>query len=95
MTRMTALQDAARRHAQREDGGLTVVNVIFLSLIAMLAGIAIDVASVVAARTQLQATADAAAHAALVEREFHTKEEATDKAVAVAQGNMPTGQYGT
>lgn len=94
MTRMTALQNTARRHAQREDGGLTVVNVIFLSLIAMLAGIAIDVASVVAARTQLQATADAAAHAALVEREFHTKEEATNKAIAVAQSNMPTGQYG-
>lgn len=94
MIRLRDARSSLARFKGDQDGGLTVVNVIFLSLIAMLAGIAIDVSSVVAARTQLQATADAAAHAALVEREFHTQQEAKDKALAVAVGNMPAGQYG-
>ena len=77
-----------------EDGALTVVNIIFLCSIALLAGIAIDVASVISARTQLQTTADAAAHAALVEREWHTPQEARDKALAVAMTNMSESRYG-
>lgn len=94
MTRLQTLQNAANRFRRHQDGGLTVVNLFFLSVLAILGGVAIDVASVVSARTQLQATADAAAHAALVEREFHTSQEATDKALAVALQNMPQGSFG-
>lgn len=83
-----------RRFQRREDGGLTVMNVFFLSAIAILGGLAIDVANVVSARTQLQVAADTAAHAALVEREWHSAQEAKDKALAVALQNMPQAQFG-
>jgi Flp pilus assembly protein TadG len=94
MTRPETLQNAPDRFRRREDGGLTVLNLFFLATIGILAGIAIDVANVVSARTQLQATADAAAHAALVEREWHTKQEATDRALAIALQNMPKERFG-
>jgi Flp pilus assembly protein TadG len=90
---MIRLQDM-RGIARSEDGALTVVNLFFLCTIALLAGIAIDVASVISARTQLQATADAAAHAALVEREWHTEQEAKTKAISVASTNMTNTRYG-
>lgn len=94
MTRPQKMQNAASRFRRLDDGGLTAVNVFFLSALAILGGIAIDVASVVSARTQLQATADAAAHAALVEREWHSADEAKTKALAVAQQNMPQTRFG-
>jgi Flp pilus assembly protein TadG len=77
-----------------ESGSLTVVNIIFLCIVCMLAGVAIDVANVISARTQLQTTADAAAHAALVEREWKSADQAKAKAVQVALKNMPDARYG-
>lgn len=94
MTRRRTPPRTADSFRRREDGGLTVVNVFFLSVLAILGGIAIDVASVVSARTQLQATADSAAHAAMVEREWHTADEAREKAVAVARQNMSQDRFG-
>ena len=78
----------------RQDGVLTVVYFIFIIVVSILGGIAFDVASVVSARTQLQVTADAAAHAALVEREWHSADDAKTKAMAVALQNMPQDRYG-
>lgn len=94
MTRLTTFQKVRSGFCHREDGGLSILNLFFLSTVAILGGIAIDVASVMSARTQLQVTADAAAHAALVEREFFTSEEARTKALNVALGNMPDTRYG-
>ena len=81
-------------HARREDGAISVLNLFFLMAVGILAGVAIDVSSLVSARSQLQVTADAAAHAALVEREWEDIEVAKAKAVSLAQNNMPTAKFG-
>lgn len=91
---MTRLPKDPYGFRRREDGALTVVNIFFLMAIALLAGIAIDVASVVSARTQLQATADAAAHAALVEREFESADDSRTVALTIAENNMPKTAFG-
>ena len=80
--------------ASQEGGGITVLNLFFLSVVALFAGIAIDVSSVISARTQLQVTADAAAHAALVHREWHEPEEAKRIAIEIALNNMASDDFG-
>ncbi len=77
-----------------EGGAITALNLFFLATVALLGGIAIDVSSVISARTQLQATADAAAHAALVQREWNEPEVAKARAIEIATANMPAGFYG-
>ena len=46
--------------AIQEGGGITVLNLFFLSVVALFAGIAIDVSSVISARTQADLDAAAA-----------------------------------
>ena len=66
---------------------------LLLSMI-MVGGYAVDIQSVMNARTRLQLTADATAHAALVARETMSAEAAAATAVALAQSNMPASRYG-
>lgn len=81
--------------ALRSDaGGITILNIYFLVGTAVLAGVAIDVANLMSARTQLQATADIAAHAALVEREWSNADDSRTKALALVNANMPTTRFG-
>lgn len=79
------------RFATKEEGGITVLNLYFLLVMAILAGFAIDMASLVQARTQLQVAADAAAHAAIVTREYSKTDiqPPIDKAKEVAAANIP------
>lgn len=77
-----------------EDGGISVLNVYFLMTLAILAGVAVDVSNLMSSRTQLQVAADAAAHAALVEREWNDKEKAVSRALDVAKKNMPVDEFG-
>ncbi|MBC7157125.1 MAG: hypothetical protein H5U20_06380, partial [Rhodobacteraceae bacterium] len=80
--------------AADERGGITALGM-FLIAASLLAGAyAIDWANAVAARTQLQVAADAAAHAALLSREFGTEPEAVAEAITVASLNMPPARYG-
>ncbi|MDA9865095.1 Tad domain-containing protein [bacterium] len=81
--------------ADDEDGAISVVNLFFLLAVGMLAGVAIDVSSLVSARSQLQVTADAAAHAALVEREWSDADISKAKAVSLVSANMPPARFGT
>lgn len=83
-----------RSFMAEEDGGISVLNVYFLMTLAILAGVAIDFSNLMASRTQLQVAADAAAHAALVEREWNEKQEATASALKVAKLNMPSDDFG-
>lgn len=80
--------------ARGESGAMSVLNLYFLMALAICAGVAIDVSNVVAARTQLQTVADAAAHTALVEREWHDADDAKDSAVAMVLANMPESRFG-
>ncbi len=77
-----------------EDGAMSVVNLFFILAVGMLSGVAIDVSNLMSARTQLQTAADAAAHAALVEREWHDMETSRETAMQILQANMPTSVYG-
>jgi hypothetical protein len=80
--------------ATGEDGGATAWSLFLLASMAMLSGIAIDVSSAITARTNLQVVADAAAHAALLKREFGTVTEARVAALTIADKNLPVEYYG-
>ena len=62
----------------------------------MIAALAIDLSQLVAARAQLQATADAAAHAAIHARAEGDSSAAAARARAldVAEAGMPPDRYG-
>lgn len=81
-----------RNFVKREHGGITILNIYFTIVLAIIAGAAIDVASLVQARTQLQVAADSAAHAAIATREFSKLniQPPRDKAKEVAAANVPS-----
>lgn len=74
--------------------GITALSLFLFSASLLMGAFGLDVSHVMMARTKLQVTADAAAHAALVQRELHPDAEAAAKAVLIAEMNMPTGFYG-
>lgn len=80
--------------AKDEFGSMTALSLVLLVPLLMLAGYAIDTGNVMASRTQLQITADATAHAALLKREFATEAEAKQSALSVAAQNMPSTIFG-
>lgn len=84
-----------QRFAREEQGGATAFSLFLLASGLMLGGYAIDVGNVIAARTKLQVTADAAAHAALVTRELGTVAESKAAALAMVERNMPASAFGT
>ena len=61
----------------------------------VIGGLAIDVANAMMARTQLQAAADAAAHAALYTREWQDAATSKQAALDVANVNMPSASFGS
>lgn len=85
---------AARRLRASEDGWMTPFSLILSFGLIGLGGLAVDVSSVMTQRTQLQVTADAAAHAALVVRAAESEALATTRAIALAEANMPPETYG-
>ena len=80
--------------AKDEGGAITALNLFFVLVMAILGGVAIDVASLVQARTQLQVAADTAAHTALYTRDRTDKVTAKQEALKIASAMMPTGRYG-
>lgn len=77
-----------------ETGSMTVFGLFLAISFLMIGGYAIDLANVMTARTQLQVTVDATAHAALLTRELKPESEAKAKALAIAEANMPAALYG-
>jgi len=77
-----------------DDGGMTVFGMFLTVAFLMMGGYAIDLAHVMAARTQAQITADATAHAALVTRERNPEARAKEVALSIARGNMPPETFG-
>ena len=85
---------AFRNFAKQQDGALTAFG-LFLGLSSIVVGgLAIDVANAMMARTQLQAAADAGAHAALYIREWEDSATAKQAALDVVNVNMPTARFG-
>lgn len=91
---MQHIKSRASTFRREEDGAGTAWSLMLLSVMAMLGGYAIDVSNVMTERTNLQMVSDAAAHAALVKREFGTVEQAKAAALDMAARNMPTDNYG-
>ena len=84
-----------KEFAQNTSGAITVMNIFFLMVVAILAGIGIDTANLVQARTQLQVAADTAAHAAMVTRDQNDAATAKAKGLEIALHNMPSARFGT
>lgn len=78
-----------------EDGIITGLSLFMILMVLMLGGLALDFSNGVAARTRLQVTADAAAHAALYKRELLPEAEAKLAALDLVKANMPPERYGT
>ena len=86
---------AIRKFVKQQDGALTAFGLFFGLSSIVIGGLAIDVASAMMARTQLQAAADAAAHAALYIREWEDSATAKTAALAIAETNMPAARFGS
>lgn len=88
------------RFFRSEDGATSWFGVVWLVIIAMFLGLAVDVANAIQQRTHLQTSAEAAAHAAIYTRDGLTtglpigEEEAKQAAITIARANMPSGRYG-
>ncbi len=86
---------AFRKFAKQQDGALTGLG-LFMGLASIvIGGLAIDVANAMMARTQLQAAADAAAHAALYTREWQDAATSKQATLDVANVNMPSASFGS
>ena len=86
-----------RKFLNDEHGGGTVMGLLWFILLVGITGMAVDVTNGFRNRTMLQATADAAALAAVIDLPIiTTADESTAVATAVAysQTNMPTALYG-
>lgn len=75
-----------------DRGGLTVVGLLWIMLLAGICGLAVDSTNGFRNRAMLEATADAAALAAVID--LPNNNAAITAAVAYSRGNMPAGQYG-
>ena len=84
---------AGRWHLARfrddADGAMTVLGMFVFLAVLTIAGFALDVANAYRVRTQLQIAGDAAAHAALVAREFKDRATAINLALDIADANLP------
>lgn len=89
------LTDRARDMLRGEAGGITAFALLILVACLMMGGLAVDYANAIAARSRLQVTADAVAHAALYSRELKSADEARQIALQIAAENMPPSRYGT
>ncbi len=86
---------AAAQHVQRDQSGAISLFSLQMFVIALLlGGLAVDLSNALAGRAQLQATADAAAHAALYTREFGSEDRARDAALTLVEASMPRAHFG-
>ncbi|MFY0632922.1 MAG: hypothetical protein JXQ91_03870 [Vannielia sp.] len=92
--KLAARSVPARAFAAAEEGAISALGIFVFLVSCVVYGVAVDVARVRSAQSQLQLAADTAAHAALYYRETHNAEEAREKALAVANYGMPRSIYG-
>jgi hypothetical protein len=81
--------------APTEEGWVTPLSLYAFVITGIIGGLALDLSHLVAARTQLQAAADIAAHAALYNRDIQNDPlTAKDRAIVLARDSMPSERYG-
>ena len=91
---MKKLPETLSNFSGEEDGGMTALGLYLTVAMLVLGGLAVDVTSLIAARTQLQVAADFAAHAALYTREMNNELEAKAKAIELTEASFPTLAFG-
>jgi Flp pilus assembly protein TadG len=72
-----------------EQGGITVLALFLVLAALIVGGYAVDIARLAAVETKMQNTADVAAQAALTGRDVMGADDAKDRAIEIAQMNMP------
>lgn len=82
------------RFKSDESGSMSVFSLFIFTTSLIIAGLAIDVSNLYAARTRLQVAADSAAHAALYMRETRSETEAKAAALALVSNTMRQNLYG-
>lgn len=88
------ISETFRKFVDRGNGAITALGVIVGIASIVVGGLAIDVANAMRVRTQLQVTADAAAHSALYYRDFESEADSRDAALALVEVIMPASKYG-
>lgn len=91
---MHMLLNRIKKWIRDEGGVMTAFGLFTFTAMLMVGGYAVDYSNAVRAREKLQINADAAAHAALVAREFGSVDSARAAALSVAYANMPSSAYG-
>lgn len=95
MIRFHPLLNRLLRRIRKDDkGGMTAFGVLMTIVMVGIGGIALDVANLYQARTQLQVAADLVAHAALYNRDSKTAEVAKATAIQTVYAGMPASRYG-
>ncbi len=84
-----------KRFRKDEDGGFTTFGVFMTFGLLLVGGLAVDLTYAGKVETELQGTADAAAHAALVSRQTMTADEARAVAMGIVERTLPVRQHGT
>ncbi len=83
-----------REFLRDEDGASTILGIFWFMLFVGIGGLAVDVTDAYRVQTMMQATADASAHAAVIDLPDEAA-AATATALDYAESNMPSAQYGT
>jgi len=87
-------QDPIVRFTRDEDGAVLLLALFLFIVSGMVGALALDYSRLVAARTQLQVSADLAAHAALYHREFESVQDAKTRAIEAVSYGMPESKFG-
>ena len=105
MTRSSFATGLGRRFARDEQGVVSVQNLFLLMACCAIGAVGLDVTHFYAAKTQLQISADLAAHSALYTSRYGaysnsqyyplTQDAARDAAIAAVQFGMPESLYET
>ncbi|HQU66696.1 MAG TPA: pilus assembly protein TadG-related protein [Albidovulum sp.] len=84
-----------REFSRDSEGAMGVWGLILFFTICVIVGLSMDVSNAFKVRSEMQVAADAAAHAALVTRVKFGREQAIQKALAVANTNLSTQKGST
>lgn len=76
------------------EGNASVWSLMMIATFLYLGGYAVDVSNLSTETIRLQAAVDTAAHAALVEREYFSADEAKAKGIELARANLALETYG-
>lgn len=94
MTNTPAEITVAPGFLRDERGGGTIFSLVLVMSFVVFGGVSADMQNLVSSRAELQLTADAVAHAAILTRELKTVAESKTAALAISVANLPLADVG-